>query len=374
MGIFRWLVAVALVAGCAGSAPVSARVASRPAAPPLSVLSVSFVSAADGWLLATPCADHPQTCRTVVLRKTVDGGRTWSAVPAPAAPPADMYQASPPPDAVGTIVFTSASQGWAFGPALWRTNDGGASWQRVQVPGGGVRELAAGAGRVLVLTERCRPGGWPCSAQVYAAAAGTADWRAVPGTGIAGIQFAGLAVSGAEGYLIGAAPQDQGRPVLLGGPVTGSARWRPLPSPCGSTWTAALATAPGGWLFLGCGAEPGAGQQVKVAYLSADGGRTWREVTGPPPAGYLGSASMNPAGTIFLSGERMGIYISRDRGRSWHESPSLANAAGQANAGFSLAGSPVTSTFGYVFEEGVSQQQLWLSNDDGRTWIPSTIP
>jgi photosystem II stability/assembly factor-like uncharacterized protein len=373
MGISRWLLAVALVAGCAASAPASTRVVSRPAALPLSVLSVSFVSAADGWLLATPCADHPQTCRTVVLRKTVDGGRTWLAVPAPAAPPADAYQASPPADAVGTIVFTSASQGWAFGPALWRTTDGGASWQRVRVPGE-VRELAAGAGRVVVLTERCRPDGWPCSAQVYGAATGTADWRAVPGAGIAGIQFAGLAVSGAEGYLLGTASQGQGRPVLLGGSVTGSARWRPLPSPCDSTWTAALATAPGGWLFLGCGTEPGAGQQVKVAYLSANGGRTWHEVTSPPSGGYLGSASMNSAGTIFLSGQRMDVYISRDRGRSWYESPSLANAAGQAGAGFSLAGSTVTSTFGYVFEEGVSQQQLWLSDDDGRTWVPSTIP
>ena len=41
---------------------------------------------------------------------------------------------------------------------------------------------------------------------------------------------------------------------------------------------------------------------------------------------------MSAGGTIFLSGERMDVYISRDRGRSWHESPSLRNAAGLANA------------------------------------------
>ena len=96
-----------------------------------------------------------------------------------------------------------------------------------------------------------------------------------------------------------------------------------------SSWTAALAAAPGGWLFLGCGAESGAGQQVKVAYLSADGGRTWHKVASPPSGGYLGSASMNPAGTIFLSGERMNIYVSRDGGR--HADQNLRGCAAHGN-------------------------------------------
>jgi hypothetical protein len=39
----------------------------------LSVLSASFVSPSAGWLLATPCPD--QTCRTLVMRETADGGR-----------------------------------------------------------------------------------------------------------------------------------------------------------------------------------------------------------------------------------------------------------------------------------------------------------
>jgi hypothetical protein len=82
---------------------------------------------------------------------------------------------------------------------------------------------------------------------------------------------------------------------------------------------------------------------------------------------------MTAGGTIFLSGGRMDVYISRDRGRSWHESPSLAGANGLANAGFSLVGTSVTNTFGVAVQEGVVTQQVWLTRDGGRIWTPVTV-
>ncbi len=338
----------------------------------LTVLSASFVSGSAGWLLATPCADQVQTCRTVVMRKTVDGGRTWFAVPAPDAPPADMSQGSPPGNAVGAIVFTSAGEGWAFGPALWQTRDGGATWRKLSVPGGPVRDLAVAAGRVLAVTGRCGDGGWACSFRVYSAAAGSDDWRAVPDAAGAGVLSAQLVVSGAVGYVF-AVTDDLGKPLLLAGPVTGAARWRPVPDPCSGAWSGALAAAAGGWLFLGCGLEPGAGNQVKAAWLSDDGGRSWRKIASPPSGGYLGGASASPGETIFLSGSRMDLYISRDQGRSWHESLSLRNAAGLAGAGFPLTASTITDTRGFAFQEGVDQQQVWLTSDGGRHWTPVTV-
>jgi photosystem II stability/assembly factor-like uncharacterized protein len=82
---------------------------------------------------------------------------------------------------------------------------------------------------------------------------------------------------------------------------------------------------------------------------------------------------MSPGGTIFLSGGRMDLYVSRDRGRSWHQSPSLQNAAGLAGAGFPLAGSTITDTAGFAFQAGVDQQQVWLTSDGGRHWTPVTV-
>jgi len=369
------------MAACGRGAPVPVEGASRSGsamagpgsgAGALTVLSASFVSGSVGWLLATPCADQVATCRTVVMRETADGGRTWFAVPAPDAPPADMFQGSPPANAVGAVVFTGGGEGWAFGPALRQTRDGGATWQKMSGPGGPVQDLAVAGDRVLAATGRCGMNRWTCGFRVYEAAAGSDDWRAVPGAAGTGVGSARLVVSGGVGYVF-ATTADLGPPVLLAGPVNGSARWRPVPVPCRGAWSGALAAALGGWLFLGCGLEPSAGNQFKTAWVSGDGGRDWREVASPPFGGYLQDASMSPGGTIFLSGGRMDIYVSWDRGRGWHESPSLENAANLAGAGFSLTGSIMTDTRGFAVQEGAGQQQIWITSDGGRDWTPVTV-
>jgi hypothetical protein len=135
----------------------------------------------------------------------------------------------------------------------------------------------------------------------------------------------------------------------------------------------AVAAAAGGWLFVGCGSEPGAGQQHKTAYLSGDYGRTWRRVANPPSSGYIGSASMTRGGTIFLYGGRMDVYISRNRGRSWRISPSLNDAAGLAGAGFGLLAATTSNATGYATQWGVYRRQLWLTRDGGRRWTPVTV-
>ena len=164
--------------------------------------------------------------------------------------------------------------------------------------------------------------------QVYSSAAGSTAWRPVPGAAGTHVSPASLVVAGQAGYVF--ATTGLGRPVLLTGPVSGLDRWQPLRNPCRSAWSMAVAAAPGGWLFLGCGYDPSAGNQVKTAYVSGNGGRVWRQVATPPTGGYLTAASMTAGGTIFLSGSRMNVYISRNRGHNWHTSPSLNDASDSA--------------------------------------------
>jgi photosystem II stability/assembly factor-like uncharacterized protein len=349
--------------------------AAAPAKPAkrIDVLSASFVSPSTGWLLAElPCAHQVNPCRTTALmRETVNGGRTWFAVPAPPGPPADMYQSSPPSGGVGRVLFTSTRDGWAAGPSLWRTTDGGATWRRVRVPGP-VADFTVVGGRMFAVIGGCDSAG-NCAYRGYAAAVGADTWRPASGTAVtgAGGSPVQLAVSGSVVYLL-AITEGLGKPVLLAGTVTGSARWRPLPEPCAAAYSAAVAAA-AGWLFLGCAGEPGAGNQLKTAYVSRDGGRKWHQVASPPFNGYLRSATMSPDGTVFLSGERMDVYISRDRGGRWHVSPSLASPAGLADAGFPMLAATLTDTFGVVIQQGIYTQQVWLTRDGGSNWTPATV-
>lgn len=341
----------------------------RPAAPGVrvtgssqfSAIDASFPSPTVGWLLGVPaCASAQHPCHTLLLRKTTDGGKSWVAI-----------RPLPPASAVSQILFTSSRDGWAWGPGLWTTRDGGATWRRERVIGGPVRSLVVAGGRVLAATGRCgRSDPWQCRFQVYTRRVGAGAWRPIPGASGGPAAPARLVVSGRTGYVV--STTGDLRSVLLAGPVNGSARWRPLPNPCPRAFSLALAAA-GKWLFLGCGTEPGAGNQVKAAYIWANGGRRWRRLASPPLGGYLDVASMTAGGTIMLSGGRMDVYISIDRGRSWHTSRSLDYAAGMAGAGDSLSAAATSNTTGYAFQQNVFKHQIWVTRDAGRRWSPVTI-
>jgi hypothetical protein len=379
-------------AACGGSAQGlggTAAASTAAAGGKLTVLSASFISPATAWALATPCADEPGTCKTVEVRKTADGGRAWTAVAAPPASPADQYQGRPPSNAVGKILFTGARTGYAFGSSLWRTVDGARSWHRIPLPAGELRAFAPSGSLLLAVMTRCGSGGSNCRAQIYergaGAAGGAAFWRALPGadgptdgptgepSGTVGADSVALVASGGAGYGTWMSPGGvEGKPVLVGGPANGSKPWHRVTVPC-VAFTTAL-NAAGGWLFFGCGGEPGAGNQLKIAYVSHNGGHGWAKVAAPPFGGYLAGASMTAGGTVFLSGDRMDVYISRDRGRTWTRAPSLNGAAGTADAGGSLTATAVTNTFGVTVQTDVTSHQLYLTRTAGRTWTAVTVP
>ena len=81
--------------------------------------SVTFVSATQGFVLGA------QTCTTgtcATLASTVNGGSTWTYV---GAVPAAITGSNP---AVSKVRFATKNDGWAFGPQLWSTHDGGRTW------------------------------------------------------------------------------------------------------------------------------------------------------------------------------------------------------------------------------------------------------
>lgn len=347
-------------------APASHR--SRPLAGPI---SATFISPSAGWLLGLRACHRPG-CSWLRMRKTTDGGRHWSAVPAPPA----RHEFQPghgTRSSVSQIRFADTADGWAFGPGLWATHDGGVSWHRVSTHGQYVQSLETAGGWVLAVLSRCAPQGSPCNGvAVYSSPVAADSWRQVPGAGGA-YRSASVVVSGNTGYVTDVPGLGRTAAVAVqAGPADGSAGWSSLRSPCRrawGVWGAWLAATPGGTLVMACANQPSAGWQAKRAYLSANGGQSWQRLDDPSWAGYLGGISITPAGTIFLSGPRYDVWASRDHGHSWHDV--LADRSGAAN-GFAAA--MTTDTQGFALPQSAAVRGIiWFTYDDGHTWRPVTV-
>jgi photosystem II stability/assembly factor-like uncharacterized protein len=154
------------------------------------IWSADFVDANHGWLLA----QDPTVGET--LRRTEDGGRTWSSLGSPV-----LYS-----DWAYRVLFSSPTVGWLYSqstaPYAYKSRDGGSSWSRVPLPE--------------------PPGGWP-AAQGGAISTGEFFVAAQPTEG-EGVLATVVAIapprgrSPAGGVLVGYPPLrvgtwDGGRPV-----------------------------------------------------------------------------------------------------------------------------------------------------------------
>ena len=73
---------------------------------------------------------------------------------------------TPADTGVSGIRFSSASVGWAFGPQLFRTGNGGKTWAQLTIPGHGhqVLALAATADGVYAVVSPCKQYATSCQA------------------------------------------------------------------------------------------------------------------------------------------------------------------------------------------------------------------
>jgi photosystem II stability/assembly factor-like uncharacterized protein len=148
-----------------------------PGVRPSSVKGVFFLDPGHGWLVWSRPA--PRGLFRLEISATVNGGRSWST--APLGAPSWLFTSAEP----AYIAFTDARHGWvavdvtqtATSPAgvLFRTSDGGASWQQLPMPTGGpVAFTGPQTGRLVC---DCQPGIRPAE-QFYVTADGGQAWHA----------------------------------------------------------------------------------------------------------------------------------------------------------------------------------------------------
>jgi hypothetical protein len=347
------LVAAVLVAIAAGGRDHASRqvglrsqaLAGHEGLPPGGFTPASFtaISETHWWLLGTaPCRRPP--CTSIVM--TDSGGRSFVGIPAPRT------------KAVNQLRFADALDGYAFGPQLWTTHDGGATWKRVSVAGN-VTELAAGNGGVFALVRSPHGRG-----ELLRSPSSRDAWR--PVAGLVGYPFSGLWVHGATVMvetqkLSGSTPnlmisRDLGNRFYVaagGGPDAGTHR---VPPSIACQFEGAP---PVIWALCATGTESG-------VWRSTDGGRMFAGVGGdatrrsvPSEPNSAGFAAASP--TVAVYGYRQ-LWRTSDGGALWSRVPATSGAVWWTYLGFTDA------THGVALGEFGGGDRLYYTTDGGRSY------
>ena len=359
------LAAVLAVLAALGAGSASAQPASGNPPPPkgFEAASASFVSARTGFVLGTRrCSVLP--CKAL-LRKTVNGGKTWTWVPAPAVSLVPPFTA-PPLSNVSTVRFSSARDGWLFSPGLWATTDGGAQWHRVSLPGE-VIAVAASDGVVFAATEPVNGG--LGQARLYRSRVGTNRWTLVAGVAPADA----LTVSG-HSVWAGVAP-------TMSASTDGGKHWSKLPFRCppSAPDASALAAASPADVALDCTnpSDPQPGVSPKDVFTSANGGRTFHLAGHPGDSGNTGLIAMPPGNpqviTLTATSGASYLYRSADSGKTWRMATYFDGGLGFRDLAYASAAT------GYLVHYGGSPaiaygKGLMKTASAGASWRTVPIP
>jgi photosystem II stability/assembly factor-like uncharacterized protein len=286
---------------------------------------------------------------------------------------------------VSQVRFYNTSDGWAFGPQLWATHDGGRTWTRIGTHGLRVTALETAGQRVFAVWAQCSGGGADfaagcTSSALYSAAPGGDQWAPVPGAGTGSSLgttpgSSALVLTGSRGYLL--APDG----TLLSGPVTSAGGWQPVTgtassstAPCppgaaqasGQPSGALLAATTTSGLVLVCTSPAAGATQAKTVYTSGDNGQQWQKAGTGPGAGTATSVAGTTAGTIVLA-TTAGLEVSADGGATWTAAQGALPAGGFSYVGMT---SPQQ---GVAVPADTAQHAVWFTFDGGRSWRASPI-
>lgn len=346
------------------------------------LVDLSWVDPRRGWaLVGRACG--PDHTRCAVVFRTLDGGRTWARL---ASLPAEIgtvqrgaltggwLSCEPAHPCVGALHFVTPGVGYAYGPSMFMTTDGGRSWSRI--PGERVESLSSSGSEVFRIAYGGTGCPGPCKPIIQESKAGTRAWRTVPTHERAGGGFGESILAGGSnlyvffwGHIAGGfsshatieVSRDEGR------------TWSVRTDPCGfvsphSEEDAAAASAVGDSLGILCVSKIGTGPTFTA--LSNDAGRTFtrgRAVRiGAPEQIAIdgaGDIAVGNAGTTGSGGFAYTLSLSHDDGRTWRVALRDREAVAEDLAGGYLQFVSPRDLFWVG-----NPYFLWQSFDGGGTW------
>jgi hypothetical protein len=364
--------AVALLPGTALATPGAPGSHTGPGTPvPASFKanSVTWVSAQRGWVLgAARCGKN--TCSDVI--GTSNGGKTWQLTGTVKAPIANVGKGRP---GITEIRYSTPAVGWAFGPFLFRTGDGGKSWARMPVPGGGkqVLALAASGTQNYAVVSDCAFGKGVCPKPLSFWRIATkpgARWTHVP-LNLPKNLAPDVAVLGKTVYVV-----DQqlefGQPDKFYASTDG-VHFAARPAPCDHAKDLALIQAVPmsatrvALLCVGNAGSHAPGDATKDVYTSANTGTTdtYAGATGPP--GVTSQLAASPSGNLAVAALSAGsfLYINDTHQQAWTMVKGLSDSAGWNDITYSN-NSQAWVVYGPADLRGIGQ--LWATHDAGLHW------
>lgn len=346
--------------------------------------SVSFISASIGWALGTV-----GTCAScLALVRTADGGASWQSIPAPRVPYVQQSDAARPATGVSRVRFANLEDGWAFGPGLVVTHDGGASWQELTPPGA-VTALEAVSGRAYAIVAGPTSSAGRGTFTLYSSPVGKGDFQPVPGVTVTGfgptvpgpIDPISLHSSGGRvaGFVLLASNGTYGATPVLYGTADG-VHWNRFPDPCAVTsgyqlGLTSFAMPDISTLDSLCSGNGAMGHTQKQVMRTSQG-RTVAQ--GAPGSVGDGGQIAAPSAQILLiatASAASWIYRSTDGGATWV----TAIVYDDGGAGFTDFGCTTATQCVAVRGQPATQAQpqsanaLIMSGDSGLTWHKVTI-
>ncbi len=377
---------VLLATGCAGHAAKATDSGPRPARPaPVTAaaaitgarlarfepVAASFVSPGSGWALG-----RIGCLSCTALARTADGGRRWRLLP---APPAPVTVGSAAGGGISGVAFADASNGFAYGPGLLATHNGGRSWTRLLLPP--VSELVLAGGRAYAITITPRT----LAARLWRTVIGSRRWTrlplppglrpaqpdAGPGHLVLSAQAGTLALLQQGSARITSTARMTGRLWIS---TTKGTTWRARPVPCrapgggGATVMSIAVGHPDAWL-LDCFDNEESSQEQntrQVLFGSVNGGRSWLRLPGPPQHNLPELLADNGSGHAFLAtlGAADSMAGTFDGGSRWQAVVfSGGSFSGWADLSF------LDARTGYVVGPvSYPPSHLYRTDDGGRTW------
>jgi hypothetical protein len=312
------------------------------------------------------------------VERTDDGGRRWVATRA--------LTGFDHPAASQQLTFVTATQGWAAGPDLYYTVNGGKSWRRQLSATSTVKVVGVEGTAAWIVAERCPSTGSTCAETIYSSPYPGGPLTPIPSQPprhLGVIDLVRPTRSAAWALL----STDHGRS-SLGTTIDSGAHWTVRSLPCAGPsdeLTTRLAAGGPHSMWVTCQRQSGStdpNASLTVIYQSANAGRTWRRITptGIDPAHQLSDFSslevVTPSVAWATESDESTtgtVLRSIDGGRNWYVV--LDGSTYTADAFFIGGLTAPTARTAWVSGFGNGRRlEVDRTTDGGRTWRTAVLP